>query len=77
VPGIIAFGNAAVPPEQNKRRKAWRRFNLIWIFRGVNRFCAHQLQTLYNIGAAEAMAERCKESSFVGKESRFFKTDFF
>jgi hypothetical protein len=77
VPGIIAFGNAAVPPERNKRRKAWCRFNLVWIFGGVNRLCAHQLQTLYNIGAADAMAQGCKESSFVGKESRFFTKDFF
>jgi hypothetical protein len=45
--------------------------DLIWfgIFGGVNRFCAHQLQTLYNIVAANAMAQRCKESPFVDKES--------
>jgi len=32
---------------------------------------------LYNIEVANAMAERCKESAFVGKESRFFTMVFF
>jgi hypothetical protein len=39
--------------------------------------CLATYKILYNIVAANAMAQRCKESSFVGKESRFFTTDFF
>jgi hypothetical protein len=35
------------------------------------------LQTLYYIKAATAMAQCCKESAFVSKESRFFTMDFF
>jgi hypothetical protein len=31
---------------------------------------------LYNIEVANAMGERCKESAFVGKESRFFTMVF-
>jgi len=41
---IIAFFNASVPPERNKRRKARCRFILDWIFGGVNKFCARQLK---------------------------------
>jgi hypothetical protein len=32
---------------------------------------------LYNIEVANAMAQRCKETTFVGKESRFFTMVFF
>jgi hypothetical protein len=32
---------------------------------------------VYNIGVANAMAERCKESAFVDKESRFVTMVFF
>jgi hypothetical protein len=35
------------------------------------------LKTLYYIEVANAMAERCEESAFVGKESRFFTMAFF
>jgi hypothetical protein len=43
-------------------------------------FCALMRDSyfvLYNIGVANAIAQRCKESAFVGKESRFFTTVFF
>jgi hypothetical protein len=49
----------------------------LYDFAGVaNVRAARQLKTLYNITVVNAMAQRCKESAFIDKESRFFTMVF-
>ena len=57
-------------PEPKIRSK---RFCFYFIFTALMRYSYF---ALYNIEVANAMTERCKESTFVGKESRFFTMVF-
>ena len=57
-------------PEPKIRSKRFRFFLFCALMR-------YSYSVLYNIEVANAMAERCKESAFVGKELRFFTMVFF
>jgi len=65
-----------MPPPRKYGGALLERFNgIVNLEAATKSLATHQL--LYNICSFNARAQRCKESAFVGKESRFFAMVFF